>query len=123
MYCVPSEVLQHRPAGEELLCTQGAFGGLGVSSCRGEIHRFADGAGAKGRLASGKVCGARVRLGADASGACAAAGESLRSVRRQPLQPVCRADLTVGLAPPPGPPWPSWGHLGCVSMCRQAAIG
>ena len=22
-----------------------------------------------------------------------------------------------------GPPWPSWGHLGCVSMCRQAAIG
>ena len=19
--------------------------------------------------------------------------------------------------------WPSWGHLGCVSMCRQAAIG
>ena len=21
------------------------------------------------------------------------------------------------------PPWPSWGHLGCVSMCRQAAIG
>ena len=22
-----------------------------------------------------------------------------------------------------GPPWPSLGHLGCVSMCRQAAIG
>ena len=22
-----------------------------------------------------------------------------------------------------GPPWPSWGHFGCVSMCRQAAIG
>ena len=22
-----------------------------------------------------------------------------------------------------GPSWPSLGHLGCVSMCRQAAIG
>ena len=22
-----------------------------------------------------------------------------------------------------GPPWPSFSHLGCVSMCRQAAIG
>ena len=22
-----------------------------------------------------------------------------------------------------GGPWPSLGHLGCVSMCRQAAIG
>ena len=22
-----------------------------------------------------------------------------------------------------GPPWPSLGHLGCVSMCRQGSIG
>ena len=42
-----------------------------------------------------------------------------------PLFNDFRADTTLwkGGRSRFGPPWPSLGHLGCVSMGRQAAIG
>ena len=101
---MPCEVLHHRPACVELVCTQVAF--LGSVAPLGErsgtdLRTELSGARLKGRLASGNVCGTSVRPGADVSRALAVGAGP------RPQMAVCCASGCSHTCQFVGPTWQS----------------